>query len=456
MQPTTTPEIDLQPSLLDKALNHFQAWAIENHQNLVSRTFLPIISLVEGIIANNPAYLDAKRQGLGLTFCCAGQIVLGDFKSLETALTSPQARDWRLGTSILSSSHGPGVDKGGRNVFLITLSDADAGGGNHDFFRQCVDDYFFNEGMFIRQHDQVAQRLVNQLATDYVDRINNNALEEFFKNDQRDWKGFLVRYLHYIILGINPDDQETISILTNLHYTKKGTFYYLAGSSILEKLNIWGFSQIPELVEQVATIYENSPVLANFQENDPKYNKMTRRELAKLMVSLMSIAGLQGPLHLGRTAMGYQSLPAYKGRQTSAIDVKSYWDKLDLDNRPSIQLFLLECARLFLPVSASHRVATEPFTVTVAGKTRTFPTGTKILIPMLLGMLNEDFWGATTYEFNAQRENLCPFHMGFNSVGDRHAGRICPGKDLALEMLTDVIITVGKARRAYLSQVVNA
>lgn len=453
MQPNTTPEIDLQPSLLDKALNHFQAWAIENPQNLISRTFLPIISLVEGIVANNPPYLDAKRQTLGLNFCCAGQVVLGDFKTIETALTSPQARDWRLGTSILSSSHGPGVDQGGRNVFLITLSDADAGGGNHDFFRKCVDDYFFNEGMFIRQHDQVAQRLVNKLAADYVDRITHNKLEEFFNNDQRDWMDFLVRYLHYVVFGINPDDQETISILTNLHYTKKGTLYYFAGSSILEKLNIWGFRQIPELIEQVATIYENSPILANFQENDPKYNKMTRRELAKLMVSLMSIAGLQGPLHLGRTAMGYQSLPAYKGRQTSAIDVKSYWDKLDLDDRSGIQLFLLECARLFMPVSASHRVATEPFTVTVAGKTRTFPTGTKILIPMLLGMLDQDFWGTTAYEFNAVRENLCPYHMGFNSVGDRHAGRICPGKDLALEMLTDVIITVGKARRAYLSQV---
>jgi hypothetical protein len=44
--------------------------------------------------------------------------------------------------------------------------------------------------------------------------------------------------------------------------------------------------------------------------------------------------------------------------------------------------------------------------VTVAGKARTFPKGTKILIPMLLGMLSEDFWGKTAYEFNADRENL--------------------------------------------------
>ena len=373
------------------------------------------------------------------------------FKTLETALTSPQARDWRLGTSILSSTHSPGIDEGGRNVFLISLSDQAAGGNNHDAFRKCIEDYFFNEGMLIRQKDDVAQKLVDKLAADYFDRIYNKALDEFFTNDQLGWMGFLIRYLHYVIFGIDPNDQGKISILTKLHYTQKGTLHYFAGSSILEKFNLLGFGQIPELIEQVTTIYENSPALNNFQES-PKYNNMKRREVAKLMVSLMSIAGLQGPLHGGKTVMGFQSLPDYKNRQTSKIDIKSYWDKLDLDDRPGIQLFLLECFRLFMPVAASHRVAREPFTVTVAGKKRTFPTGTKILIPMLLGMLSEDFWGTTAYEFNPQRDNLCPFHMGFHSVGDRHAGRICPGKNLAIEMLTDVIISVGKARRSYLNQ----
>jgi hypothetical protein len=67
---------------------------------------------------------------------------------------------------------------------------------------------------------------------------------------------------------------------------------------------------------------------------------------------------------------------------------------------------------------------------------------------MSLGLLNEGFWGSTVYEFNAKRENLCPFHMGFHSVGDRSAGRICPGKDIALEMFVDVMSAVGKVRRS--------
>ncbi len=40
------------------------------------------------------------------------------------------------------------------------------------------------------------------------------------------------------------------------------------------------------------------------------------------------------------------------------------------------------------------------------------------------------------------------YHMGFHSVGDRSAGRICPGKDVALDMLVDILVTVGKVRRA--------
>ena len=435
---------------MEKLLHSFQVWALQNPEKIFSQLFLPLVSFIEGIIGNNPVYLDAKRQALGLNFCCAGQVVIGDFQTLETTLTSPQARTWRLGTSILSKDHAAGVDDGGRNVFLISLSDQEAGGQDHQAFRQCMNDYLINDTAIARQEDSVAQQLIENLAADYQD-MPHGVGEAFFTDDQRGWMGFIVRYLHYVLFGINPDDEE-ISTLTNLHYTSKGTLHYFAGSSILEKLNLAGFGKIPELIEQVTTIYENSPALVNFQENSPEYNNMTRRELAKLMVSVMSIAGLQGPLHLGRTAMGFQSLPDYEGYETGKIDVTAHWDTLDLDNPEAVKLFLLECGRLFMPVSASHRVATEPFTVNITGEDRTFPTGTKILIPMLLGMLSEDFWGSTAYDFDAERENLCPFHMGFNSVGDRHAGRICPGKGIALEMLINVISTVGKARRAQIAQ----
>lgn len=438
----------LYTSFLEPAIDEFQAWALENPNEKLSEHMLPILSFVEGLIANEPTYLDAKRRALGPNFCCAGQVVMGEFAAIETALTSPQARTWRLGTSVLDAHHGPNLDVDGRNVFLLSLSDKAAGGnGDHAAFRECMQKYTLNETAIARQGDATARGLVDQLAADYRE-MPHGAGGEFFTNVQRGWMGFLVRYLHYVLFGLDPKDTTAIALLTDLHYTRLSPLHYLAGiGSTLQKYNLQGQGDLPALIEQAATIYENSPALADFQEDDPQFHGMSRRELAKLMTAIMGIAALQGPLHLGYTAMGFRPFPAYEEQQTAHIDPTQRWDVLDLNDRQAVKLYLLECARLWAPVSATHHIATEPFTVTIAGKERTFPTGTKILIPMSLGLLDEGFWGATVYEFNENRENLCPYHMGFHSVGDRSAGRICPGKEIALEMLIDTLVAVGKVRR---------
>ena len=436
-------------SFLELALNRFQIWALEHPDQFCSKALLPIIGLVEGVVANGSTYLDTKRLIFGPNYCCAGMVVLGEFKSVETALTSPQARTWRLAPSPLNPHHLPNLDVDGRNVFLLALSDQAAGGnGDHEAFYKCVQNYFMSEAATARQQDATAQKLLDQLAKDYQE-MPHGPNGAFFTDDQRGFMGFMVRYLHYVLFGLDPDDQEKIGLLTNLHYTRRGTLYYyrLAGN-LARFLNAFGACAWPKLIEQAATIYEESPALAEFQDDCPEYNGMTRRELAKLMTAMMSIAGLQGPLGFAKTAMGFWSLPAYEGQKTAEIDPTQYWDQLDLEDRDAVRRYLLECARLRPPVNASHRVATEPFTVKIAGKERTFPAGTLVVIPMILGMLDSGFWGPTTYAFDPQRENLCPYSMAFHSVGDRSAGRMCPGRDIALNMLLDVLITLGKVRRS--------
>jgi cytochrome P450 len=446
-----TTNIDLDTILttfLNPGLNDFQVWALQHPDEDLSKSILPLISLVEGLLANEPTYLNSKQQEFGPNFCCAGQVVLGEFETLEAALTSPQARTWRLGTTILDAQAAPNQDVSGRNLFLLSLSDESAGGnGDHAAFRKCMQNYLLNESASARQQDPIAKGLLNKLAADYRNLPHDRG-GTFFTDQQQGLMQFMIRYLHYVMFGLDPNDDESMHLLTDLHYTRLSPTHYIANvSSLLQQLNLLGHGNIADLIEQAATIYEQSPALANFQADRPEYNRMTRRELAKLMTSIMSIAALQGPLHLAYTSMGFRSLPAYHDRQTAEIDPTQHWDALDLDDRESVKLFLLECARLWAPVSATHRIATAPFTVQVAGKEQQFPAGTKILIPMSLGLLDENFWGSTTYEFNADRENLCPYHMGFHSVGDRSAGRICPGKDVALDMLVDILVTVGKVRR---------
>jgi cytochrome P450 len=436
-------------SFLNPALNDFQAWALQHPEEDLSKALLPILGFVEGLLANEPTYLTSKRRELGPNFCCAGQVVMGEFETLEAALTSPQARTWQLGTTVLDPDRSPNQDIGGRNVFLLSLSDEEAGGSSdHAAFRQCMQQYLLNDAASERQKDAIARRLLKQLAEDYK-AMPHGSGGAFFTDDKRGLMQFMIRYLHYVLFGLNPDDDASMKLLTELHYTRLSPLHYMdIVGSLLQNLNVKGHGDLSNLIEQAATIYENSPALSNFQEEQPEYNHMTRRELAKLMTSIISIAALQGPLHLAYTSMGFRPLPAYPDQQTANINPTHYWDALNLDDREAVQRFLLECARLWAPVSATHRVATEPFTLTVAGKEHTFPAGTKILIPISLGLLDERFWGPTTYEFDAQRENLCPFHMGFHGVGDRSAGRICPGKAMALDMLVDMLTIVGKVRRA--------
>jgi cytochrome P450 len=448
-QRPSSPESPIESStktatVLDIAFNKLQIWILQHPDQPLSRLLLPIVTFAESPFVSSP-YLDSKRLAFGSNFCCAGQVVMGEFTAIETALTSPQARTWRLGSTVLDPNHGPNLDVGGRNVFLLSLSDKEAGGNSdHEDFRKCMQESLLNETALQRQQDEIAQRLVEELAADYLE-MSHGTNGEFFTNDQRGLLRFMIRYLHYVIFGLDPDDEETVAVLTDLHYSRQSFLHYFAIiSNLLQTLNLQGHRNVPDLVEKVSTIYENSPALRDFKDDE---NVMTRRELAKLMTSIMGIAALQGPLNLAGTALGHLPIPAYQGRQTAAIKPTHYWDELDLDNREAIRLYLLECARFRPPVNATHRVATAPFTLTIAGVERSFPAGTKILVPLVLGLLDEHFWGATTYEFNPQRENLCPFHIGFHSVGDRNAGRICPGRDIALNMLIDVVRTVGKARR---------
>jgi hypothetical protein len=157
-------------SLMNPALNEFQAWALQNPEESLSKTLLPTIALIEGVIANEPTYLQVKRLAFGANFCCAGQVVMSEFATLEKALTSPQARGWRLGTSVLDPDRAPNQDVGGRNVFLLSLSDRETdGSSNHAAFRSCMQKYLFNSATTDRQEDEIARRLLERLAADYTE-----------------------------------------------------------------------------------------------------------------------------------------------------------------------------------------------------------------------------------------------------------------------------------------------
>jgi len=80
------------------------------------------------------------------------------------------------------------------------------------------------------------------------------------------------------------------------------------------------------------------------------------------------------------------------------------------------------------------------------GKNRTFPKGTIISIPIKLAMLDENIW-ANPHAFDHNRKDLVEKSMVFHSVGDKTNGRMCPGKFLTMNMVTEILVECGKGRR---------
>uniref|UniRef100_A0A7S1VTY4 Cytochrome P450 n=1 Tax=Grammatophora oceanica TaxID=210454 RepID=A0A7S1VTY4_9STRA len=229
--------------------------------------------------------------------------------------------------------------------------------------------------------------------------------------------------------------------------TVPALYFFKIGGKLAQFLK---FRKWPKFFDDVATIYMESPDLANFPEGDSTYANMTKEELAKLLSAIFSIAAIPGPSSLANVALGLSPFKATPDHRVQDIDMTTIWDTLDLNNPMEIAKYLFECGRLRTPVTASHRVVAddEDFTVTINGREHTFPPGTEIIIPMFSGMTDPKEWGPSVWEFNPNRDNLIQKSMIFNSVGEKTNGRICPGKDVSIKMLTDVLVELGKVRRS--------
>jgi len=263
--------------------------------------------------------------------------------------------------------------------------------------------------------------------------------ESFWVDKQRGLTPFLVRYLHYQLFNMDIENDSDVQALIDFHAGEKNLSHYLAPTGY--------FINKSSTIESLVPIYEKMPSFAGLKEGNVQFNNMTKREAALLMLTIMRIAGVQGTHLATMICAGGVSLPKYPGRKTHEIDVTATLDTIDLNDRKVVLDYAMECMRLAAPVSTSHRLATQDFDVDVAGKKYTFPKGTRILIPLSIGMTDTKQWGDDAYELKLGRPGLHEKHMGFNSVGDRSHGRMCPGKQAAQETITDILQVIGKARK---------
>lgn len=433
------------PWMYEIILQYLQIYLLSHypHQGMLATFLLKLIRLIEGQAANLPPYLSHKRAAFGENFCAAGQVILGEWDEVQRALTSPQARTFNLGTAPLSEERLPKAK--GESSFLLTLSQKGAGGdGRWEAYNKAFYKYIIKDAS-ARQDDPVAQSLMDQLVEDYKTMSHDRGGDFFNKNNEGGLFPFLNKYLHYCLMGIDPNDEETVDTLYS--------FFYGGVPPALYWLRTLGYAyerkdkSFIASLREVEKIYENSEVLKSFVISS-EVNGISKRQMADLIVPIMGIAATQGPKHLLLTALGELSIPEYKeGVDTSKIKQTEFWDKIDLDDGKEVQNYLFECGRLNQPVGHTHRVALEDFTVEMMGKKRTFPKGTTISIPINMSCVNKNVYGESVFEFDPNRDNLRETSTIFHSVGERHAGRICPGGRFAMRMMTEILQKIGKSRR---------
>jgi len=323
-----------------------------------------------------------------------------------------------------------------RNVFLLSLTDAAAGGsGEHEAFRKAFIDYMLgNADVEARRLDSTSASLLDELASDYA-----NSSSTFFDSTTSGLFDFINRYLHYVMFGIDPADAVSHATLVEFFSGEApiGHYFWPHGYFLGQH----------DVIDKVAALYMASPAFSDFVANDPAYFSMTSRELAALAASIMRIAGVQGFYQTSKIVLGSFKFPLYPGA-AEGFDQRTVWDVLDLSDTQQLQQYIMECTRLDAPVSVAHHVAPAEFTVNIDGSSYTYPRGTKIAIPIGLGNTDKKFWGDSAYSFNSSRPELMSNIMSFNSRGDSHAGRECPAKVLVMQTLTAMLQRLGAVRRA--------
>jgi len=442
------PEEEVKESTQTTSFQRLQAMSMQSPHLFSS--VLETYKLTEGVLANDPVYLVDQWKRLGDVFVCAGQVVLADHRSLQHALTSPQARTTNLGVTALEKQNMPALDIGERMSLPIVLSQKEAGGnGDWEAFSAAFSKYMFNDKAIARQQDSTAKALLDELAEAYTTmphsrgvRVTGDVLSfgtNFF-TDRQGLPGFAIRYLHYVLMGLDPHDDETMTKLYNYHFALVPPVAYYFHVPVV---------RLPasSLMDEVQSIYETAPCLADF-ESTADINHMTRAEFSRTAVGIMTIAGVLGPLHASRTALGYSPIPGYPGTQLGELDLAEIWDQLDLTDRGALRSYIMECVRLNPPVSTSAHLATEEIKVTMGGQSYTFPKGTPMTIAMNIGNIDPDLWGPSVTSFEAARPGIEEKLMSFHSFGLKSAGRICPGREVTLNMVTDLLAVVGAARRA--------
>ncbi len=166
-----------------------------------------------------------------------------NFETIKSNLIEPQARAFKLAPSPLDKDHLPRSNlPHNRLTFLLSLSQEGAGGnGDWEAYRAAVNDYITNPQYVnprMSANDKTSQKLIENMVQEYKKayvesgskELNEVEGEKFYNNVDSGILDFLMRYLHYVLFGLDPFDEEIMGVINDFHYDERSAAYYLAVS----------------------------------------------------------------------------------------------------------------------------------------------------------------------------------------------------------------------------------
>jgi len=202
---------------------------------------------------------------------------------------------------------------------------------------------------------------------------------------------------------------------------------------------------------QIARIFEmvmGSGALAGYELDEGLTRCPSKERFVSQLLPVLFIAALQGVPTLLAALFTDQS-----GTANRYGGVDSAWRKgrprsfpLPVGERQRMRLVVLETARLNPPVPETVSVLPAPESFHIKGVgAKTFPAGCPVLLSFANTALDPaTYANPTRFDPYGHADALKTKFNGFNGVGDQ-GDRICPGRDLSIEILIDVLEAVSTA-----------
>ena len=291
----------------------------------------------------------------GANFCCGQKVVVAEPRLVETSLLEPSGRAFHLHMYNLRGEVMPKI--GGETSFLLALPNGDDATTAHARLRALVFKYCAGPAAIARARprDPVAAALLWKLRTSCAEDPANAANVHF--------PTFVVRFVHYCVLGMRDIDDGAFALLfeANITPVDAGEFPPHGVRYLHREMNLFGEGPVkhfPELHAKIAALYA-----AALRELRFEGEFCAAEDFAASLVPIMALAGCFGPLD----AL-LQLFPEHNKWSNLADPLAAAAFAWPWDDRAKLRLCAMEAQRLSPGVFGTTLCGNQPVSWDVGAK----------------------------------------------------------------------------------------